>query len=255
MMNIGDIQYVSKQVNIYIGLFILILGIIGDILNIFVFANVKTAFARNPCTIYLLVTAVIDLLCLSIGLQTKILASGFTIDPTTSSIGFCKFRSFFTFTAPLISNSFTCLATIVQFFNTSRHLHFRQKVNLRLIRWSLLFNTFFWICYGLPYIVLYSIYISTTTNMPTCTTVNTIMSQYTVWMTYNVLIFIIPILILSVFGYLTYRNIVSSNSIVHNQMNVTGQRIQRQLTVVSDVYHISSHFFLYLFPLHYLRSY
>lgn len=250
-MDITQFQYVTKQINIYVGLFILILGVLGDTLNIFVFANVKTTFARNPCTIFLLATAIIDLFCLLFGLQTKILASGFGIDPTTSSIGFCKFRNFFIYTVPLISITFTCVATVVQFFNTSRHARFRQKINLRLVQWCLLITTLCWTCHGLLYLILYSIYVSTATNMPTCTTVNVIMSQYTAWITYNVWPFIVPVLILSVFGYLTYRNIVSTNSNAPTQTNVTGQRVQRQLTIVSDIYRIFTHFVFYLFLLHY----
>lgn len=238
MVDIIQFQYITKQMNVYVGLFILVLGVIGNTLNALIFANVRTSFARNPCSHYFIAIAMIDLLCLLIGFLSKILASGFDIDPTTSSVVFCKFRSFFVYIIPLISTNLTCLATIFQFLNTSRHARYWQKANLRLIRWIILVTVLFWIFHGIPYIILYDIHLSSAINMLVCNSVNVIMNQYTTWMTFNILIFIIPNMILFIFGYLTYRNIVRSNLVGPIQTRTSGQRIQRQLTVVSNIYYI-----------------
>lgn len=236
MTSAAQLQYVTQQVNIFFGLFILILGVIGNTLNAFVFASLKTAFAQNSCSLCFLAMAVTDLLCLLIGLLSKILLSGFGIDLTVSSIVFCKFRNFFVYTAPFISTSFTCLAAITQFFITSRHKHYRQKISLRFIRCAILLTVLFWVFHGLPYPILYNIHLSSATNMPVCISINSVLNQYTTWMTYNILIFIVPVMILVIFGYLTYRNITSLNFAVSNEQPTTGKRIQRQLTVVSDTH-------------------
>ena len=234
MVDIILLQYIIHQVNIYSGLFVFILGMIGETLNIIIFANVRTAFAQNPCSLYFIAMSVTDLLCLVFGLLTKILANDFGIDPTVSSIAFCKFRSYLVYTAPLISTAFTCLATITQSFATSRLIHHRQKINLRFIRWSIVITVLFWCLHGIPHAVLYNIYQSSTTNTSAFSSVNSILNLYTSWMTYNLLIFIISTLILIVFGYLTYKNVVLPNFVPSNQPNTVGQRIQRQLTIVSD---------------------
>jgi hypothetical protein len=235
-METAQLQHATQQIIIYFGSFTIILGVIGNTLNAIIFANVRATFARNFCSRYFIVTAITDSLCLLIGLLSKILSNGFAIDPTVSSIVFCKFRNFFVNTAPLISTSFICLAAITQFFVTSRHASYRQKISLRLVRWTILFTVLFWTLHGLPYIILYTIRLSATTNMPVCNSVNLIFNQYAAWMTYNILIFMVPILILVVFGYLTYRNIASTKPAPLNQQRATGQRIQQQLTVVSHIY-------------------
>jgi hypothetical protein len=242
MTDTTQLQYIMQQLNIYAGLSILILGVIGNILNVIIFANVKTAFAKNSCSFYFVATALTNLLCLLIGLLAKVLASGSGIDPTVSSSAFCRFRSFFMNTAPLISTNFTCLAAITQFLVTSRHIHYRQKINSRFIRWTILMTILFWTFHGILYLILYNINLPSTTSMLVCNSINTVLKQYMIWMSHNVLIFVAPVLILVVFGYLTYRNIMSLNFATSNRQRAPGKRIQRQLTVVSDIHLIFTRF-------------
>jgi hypothetical protein len=249
-MDAAQLQYITRQVNIYFGSLILILGVIGDAMNAIIFANIKTGPTQNFCAPYFFAIAMVDLVCLLIGLLSKILASGFGIDPTVSSIAFCKFRIFFVNTVPLISTSLTCLTAITQFLVTSPLAHYRTKVSWRFVRWTILFTVLFWFLHGLPYVLLYTIRLSPTTNIPVCNSINFVLNQYTTWMTFNILIFIVPVLILAIFGYLTYRNITSSNRVVLDQRRTAGQRIEQLLTVVSGICYIFG-WFLYL--CHYYR--
>jgi len=234
MVDVTQLHYISQQVSIYFGILILISGVIGNILNLLIFISVRTTFATNSCSLYFATMAVVDLLIMLISCVTRILSFGFGIDPTLTSVGFCKFRTYFANTAPLLSNTLTCLAAITQFLSTSRNVNYRQKATVRVARWAIMLANFFWILHGLPHLVFYNIRLSPTTYLPVCISTNFIFSQYVTWAVYNVLIFVVPTLILLVFGYLTYRNILLLNRGATNQPRNAKHRINRQLTAVSD---------------------
>jgi hypothetical protein len=243
MIDIIQFQYITRQIIIYFGFLILISGIIGNILNAIIFTKVRTIFGQNFCSFYFIGMAVTNLLYLLVGLLSRILSNGLAIDLSVSFSAFCKFRSFLVYTAPLISTSFTCLAAITQYLITSHKIHYRQKVTKRFVQWSILCTVLFWILHGISYAVLYDLRLSSTTNLVSCNSINFIFNQYTALMTYNLLIFIIPVLILIVFGYMTYRNITSLNAIAANQQHHTGPRKQQQLTIVRDILYSFQFFF------------
>lgn len=85
--------YISEQITIYFGCFVLISGVLGGILAIIVLLSWKT-FRDTSCAFYLTIacgTAVCQLLTTVL---SRVIISGFGIDLTVLSLFFCKFRSY-----------------------------------------------------------------------------------------------------------------------------------------------------------------
>lgn len=79
-MNIGRYAY----------LIIFILGNIGLILNILILT--QRVYLQNSCSCYILASTFMNLIIINIPVLFRILGLGFSIDPTTASVFFCKFR-------------------------------------------------------------------------------------------------------------------------------------------------------------------
>ncbi len=78
--------------NIYVGLFIFITGVIGGLLNIIIFTSLKT-FRETSCGFYLTVTSVFNVGQAIFALTTRILDSGFSINLTNLPWS-CKLLTF-----------------------------------------------------------------------------------------------------------------------------------------------------------------
>jgi len=73
------LNFVSKQITIYFGSSILILGIIGGLLNLLVFLSLKT-FRESSCAFYLTVMSAVNVGQLITGLLTRVMDVGFSIE-------------------------------------------------------------------------------------------------------------------------------------------------------------------------------
>jgi hypothetical protein len=85
---------ISQQVTIYVGLFLVVTGFIGGLLNIIVFFSLKT-FRQSSCAFYLTIMSFVDTLQLFTGLFIFIMINGFGINWTDMSLFYCKFRAFY----------------------------------------------------------------------------------------------------------------------------------------------------------------
>ncbi len=74
-----------QQVIIYSGISVLIVGLIGNCLNLIVFLSLKT-FRQNSCVFYLTMMSIVNIGQLITGLLTRIMISGVDIDWTQSSL-------------------------------------------------------------------------------------------------------------------------------------------------------------------------
>ena len=73
------LNFVSKQITIYFGSSILILGIIGGLLNLLVFLSLKT-FRESSCAFYLTIMSAVNVGQLITGLLTRVMDVGFSIE-------------------------------------------------------------------------------------------------------------------------------------------------------------------------------
>ncbi|CAF4391123.1 unnamed protein product, partial [Rotaria sordida] len=78
-----DILRISQKYTLYISYIILIIGIIGNFLNIFVFTNFK-AFRNNQCVLYFVTESISNICQLIIYFVIYVLVTPNGIDPGNS---------------------------------------------------------------------------------------------------------------------------------------------------------------------------
>ena len=197
----ASLTYIGNLFTIYGGYFILLIGIFGNGMNILVFLSKRT-YLTTACTFYFLIASIINVIYTSIGLIPRIMSLGYGIDPTRTSEIWCKIRQFLIITTNSITLTCSCLATIDQFLATSQNASLRRCSNIKWTHRIVFIIIIIWCLHGIPIILFRDI--SPATN--TC--INT-SDAYTIYMSIYILglVCVIPVSIMIIFGYLTYRNI------------------------------------------------
>jgi hypothetical protein len=196
-----SLQYIGQQITIYVGLFLVVGGVIGNGINVLVFSTVRN-YRTTPCSFYFLVASLFNILYIMINLSSRVASAGFGIDLTRTSDSWCKIRTFCLFTLALITISCSCLATIDQFFVTSQSAYLRRLSNIKWTYRITLIMIIVWCLHGIPPLLVYSI--SSISN--TCVNTNAVYAIYSLFYLLG-LVSAIPVVIMVIFGYLTYRNI------------------------------------------------
>ncbi|CAF1423290.1 unnamed protein product [Rotaria sordida] len=230
--NISSLTIASQQINIYVGTFILIIGMIGEILNIIVFLSLQT-FRQNSCAFYLIFMSFFNIGQLIFSLFPRIMTSGFVIDWTQTSLFYCKFKGYILQICSLTSFTCICLATIDQFMATCFNPRWQQWNNIKLARSLCIITASFWILHGIPYLVFYNIIEMPKTGQLTCTITNAIFQQYFIYFYVLILGLVLPISITVIFGLLAYRNI---QQMAYRTIPLVRRELDKQLTVMSPFY-------------------
>jgi hypothetical protein len=223
--------YISQQITIYGGLFLLVTGVIGNIINVLVFSTVPT-YRRTPCSFYFLIDSSNSIAFLTINLLTRIVSAGFGNDLTRTSLAWCKARGYLIVFLSLMSFTCSCLPPIDQFFITSRNLSLRNLSNIKWAHRTVLIVIVVTCLHGVPNFV----YLDISPITYTCVNINNAYSIYRSIYTLSLTCFI-PISIMVIFGYLTYRNI-------HQIRVLAGQQLDRQLirmTLIQVILIVISH--------------
>jgi len=212
-----SLLYIGEQITIYGGLFILIIGVVGNGINVLVFSTVGN-YRRTPCTFYFLIASIFNIAYITIDLPSRIVTVGYGIDLTQTSTSWCKIREFCIVTPPLITLTCSCLATIDQYFATSQSAYLRRFSNIKWAHRITIIVIIIWCLHGIPILVFYNISPSTTA----CVNTN---SSYAIYGPIYLLGLIcgIPVVVMVLFGYLAYRNI-------HLTRVLAEQQADRQLT-------------------------
>jgi hypothetical protein len=212
-----SLQYAGQQFTIYVGFFLLIVGTMGNVLNVYIFASVRT-YRTTPYTFYFLAGLTHDIGQLLIGFTTRIISAGYGIDPTLTSTVWCKLRLSFVNVFATVSLTCASLAVVDQFLATSRNARIRQwskiEIAYRVVICVLIIG---WLV-GIPWII----YLDISPYSGLCVFTN---ANFAIFLPINSLVFFstIPVLVMVTFGCLAYRNIRQTT--VLNQ-----QRADRQLT-------------------------
>jgi hypothetical protein len=234
MVNVALVKNATRYLAIIAGSLILLLALIGNGLVMLVFGRRSGKFWKSPCSVYFTSMAVIKTLHLAHVLVHLVMSIGFGIDPTLTSLVYCKLRHYISqATLPHISLTLECAAMISQFLATSRHIYYRQKNTHKAAYICIFLTILFWNMQAIPYLFLYKIKFVPELNKTICDSFNIGLNHYTIWVLRIMPILIFPFSILPLFAYLTIRNIrrLTCNS---SQQ----QKIERQMSRVS--------FFLFL---------
>ncbi|CAF4218855.1 unnamed protein product, partial [Adineta steineri] len=211
-----SLSYIGQQLTFYGGIFLILVGIFGNGMNVLIFSSIHS-YRTNPSTFYFLIASINNFLYVVINLISRIVATGDGIDLTRTSIVWCKTRPFFLSSLTLMNLTCSCLATMDQFFITSKHAKIRRCSNIKWAHRIVLGFTIIWILHAIPIFIFYEI--SSITK--TCGNTNAAYGIYTTIYLLG-LATIIPSILMVFFGYLAYRNIQMTR-------NLNRQDADRQL--------------------------
>ncbi|UJR23819.1 hypothetical protein I4U23_026795 [Adineta vaga] len=131
MSTLGDLQ---RSLTRYGMSSYLILGNIGNVINIFVFCQKE--HRKNSCSLYLLIASFINIFIINYGIIPTLYSLDYP-NPELYSITFCKLRLYLLHSALMISRSLVVLACMDRCALSSASQHIRsyckRKIAVRLI--------------------------------------------------------------------------------------------------------------------------
>ncbi|CAF3374452.1 unnamed protein product [Rotaria sp. Silwood1] len=192
-------RYIAALYARCFGIPILSLGIVGDILNIFIFSTVSM-YRQTPSTFYLLCAVIANFIHLTSAMSTRILIVGFDSDLTRSSIIWCKIRQFIIATYAPLGLTFGSLATFDQYLVTSRNARLRQFSNVKNAHRIAVVFIIIWHVHSIPFLIYNQI------QSNKCIINNTILSIYWSYIHFFCVLLAIPTITLVTFGFLAYKN-------------------------------------------------
>ena len=224
----STLPFVSKQLSIYLGIPILITGVIGGILNTIVFLSLRT-FRENSCICYMVIMSCANVGQLVTGLLTRTMIIGFEIDWTQSSAFYCKFRVYGLQFCGLVSVTCYCLATIDQYLATCSRPQWQQWCTVKIASRLSLIVALVWILHGIPFLVFYNIIVQPSTGKSVCTITNTMFSQYLTYFYQMTIVSSLPVCVTVLFGYLAYRNV---QHLAYRTIPLVRRELDKQLTTM-----------------------
>lgn len=225
---IVTLMNISRQINIYIGIPVFIIGVIGGVSTIIVFLSLET-FRRNSCAFYLTVMSFVNLGQLLTGLLSRITINASFVDWTQLSLFYCKFRMYFLVVCTTTSMLCLTLATIDQFLATCRSPYLQRWSDLRLSRLFSSLSIIFGIGTSIPCLIYYDHQFSLTTGRTICSATNPFFLQLNIYFYRLALSNILPLFVTLVFGLLTYRNV---QQIAYRTVPLVRRELDKQLTVM-----------------------
>lgn len=213
-------------ITLYFGIPTLILGLMGNIFNIFVFLSLKT-FRQSSCAFFLTIMSLVNIGQLSANLLTRIMITGFNIDWTESSLAFCKLRNFVLQCCALMSYTCLSLATIDQFMATSFRRHWQQFITLKKAHSLCLLFSMVWCIHGIPALLFYNIGYSVRQRNITCVVTSGLYQQYFTYGYLFILGGLLPMIVNITFGSLAYWNV---RQIPYRTVPLVRRELDKQLT-------------------------
>ncbi|CAF1368674.1 unnamed protein product [Rotaria sp. Silwood1] len=220
--------FATQQISIYLGIPILIGGILGGILNIIVFLSLQT-FRESSCAFFLTIMSFVNIGQLITGLLSRVMISGFGVDWTETSIFYCKFRISCLQFCALTSYTCMCLATIDQLLATSLQPRWQQCLNLKKAYRLCAIFFVIWLFHSIPSLIWYNLSLSVRTGKIGCVITNSIFQQYFTYVYLLILAGILPIIINITFGSIAYCNV---RQIPYRTIPLVRRELDKQLTTM-----------------------
>ncbi|CAF3953914.1 unnamed protein product [Adineta steineri] len=230
-LTILQLQTSFQYSSLILGFILLIGGVLGNVLNIIVFIKVGN-YKNNACSLYMFVRTFLDLNILLVGLTTRILSTGFQMNFTLTNRIWCKTRIGFVDINAQSTCTFICLQAIDIFMCSSPSVAVRQKSNIRIARYLIIGTLCFWFIHELPYYFFQDLVIVGGT--PMCIATNTIYAQYRSYVVSLGIVTIIPITVISIFGFLTVQH-MKTISVTRSLSSLTRQTISMALSQIFAV--------------------
>ena len=184
----------------YVGGVFFILGTVGNVMNIMVFTCLKTYRSLVTST-FLSVTAFTGQIYLTVSLGFGAISKWINYDIPSRSSAICKFTLYIRNVSILVSLTCLCLSSIDRYLMTSRSAQRRELMTLKRGRLLICIWIVIWLCAGIPHAIYsldFALYDLCIPSLDFATTTTYLNLVFTI---------ILPITILLVFGFLTWKNL------------------------------------------------
>ena len=244
---VDQFNIIGHKLMIIVGTTMCIFGVVGNILNMCVFTTwsrfckksnrYKPTNRTNNCPLFLLVSSFANLIVIIYPLLTRIMFDGYQYKITkNNAFILCKFRYYILHTFDLISLTCICMATFDRYLISSRKVHLRE---LSTTKQQTILIILFLIClislHNIPIAIYYDV-----SKTGQCILCSTIYSYYYLYTFQISLHGIIPIIFLSIFGLLTWRQLKKlSETNPSNTLN-SDKQLSRMLLLMSLAVILSS---------------
>ena len=129
-----SLQNISIQLARILSPIIIILGVIGNTLNIIIL--MRPNFRHHSCCRYFLALSSNNLFYCLFQINFY-LANAYSLDGQYVSLASCKILQYIASSSSFLSPYFIVLASIDRFFSSSRHPHFRRLSSITMSHWSI----------------------------------------------------------------------------------------------------------------------
>ncbi|CAF1359818.1 unnamed protein product [Adineta steineri] len=192
-------SYITQMLTLYAFIPSLCIGLLGSLMNVIILSTARM-YRTQPCTFFLLIAAIAEFVHLLVAGISRISAIGFNIDLTLLSPAWCKLRPYLIDICYGMALTCEWLATVDRFLCTARSANLRK---LSKIKWAHYISAsvfVFWTLTSVP--DFFSFYIRSNV----CGNYNDIWKIYRTYVNNWFFYPILPVVIVTVFGTLAYRN-------------------------------------------------
>ncbi|CAF3683362.1 unnamed protein product [Adineta steineri] len=212
----------------YVGVFILVIGILGNIFNILVLLSLKI-FRENSCAFYIKAMSCLNIGQLLASLLPRILNLWFSIDWSVASLAYCKIRMYVFQVCTVTSFTCMCLATIDQYLTTCSYPRLQRLSNIKFAYRCFTIVMLFWILHGILVLTYTNYVVLSPAGDYICGISNKIYQNYNTYGFTLVLISSLPVLITVISGSLAYHNVTQ---LAYRAIPLVRRELDKQLTVM-----------------------
>ena len=177
------------------------MGVIGNAINILVFASVRS-YRTTVSTFYYLISSIVNIIILLVNVGMRVAFEGIVVELARTSNAACKARRYLSGVLSAIPLVYACLAIIDQFCVTSADIRIRNWSSIKWAHRIVIIVIIICFLYGIPYLLFGNL----SPISGACVYTNPVFAIY-VPLFVVIVQSIMVSLILIIFGYLTYRNI------------------------------------------------
>lgn len=207
----------------YAGIITSTTGIIGSLLNMFMFTNLKF-FRSNRCVFYLTIESISNIIYQIFTMISTILRSFYGNNALAYSLIWCRLIYILSQSCGLTTYSMICCAAGDQFFSTNYRLNLRQMCTVKLAWYLIFIITPIWLIHSIVFACFVNI-----VPLLGCIISNPIMVRYATFFVYPILAGLLPVTIASLFSLMAFRDV---RRIVRRQIPIVRRRFDRQITAM-----------------------
>ncbi|CAF0947714.1 unnamed protein product [Adineta steineri] len=226
-MSTAILATIQSQLNFYTYTIVMVLGNIGNIFIIILFARQR----QNACSIYLISSTIINSIYLTFNSFVQLFPFYYA-DETIRAFILCKLRSYIPGILGLITKTFIVLACIDRFMITNHRANFRAFSTPKRAKCLVCLSILFWPIFGCHVAIM------TTIINRQCGQFGIYSIIYTIYIA--IFVGLIPPITSGTLGYLTYRNMKQRHNriqpVAHVDIPIRRRDKELLIIVMSEVF-------------------